>query len=81
MTVVTDNQLKRIEKDWSKYAEENIECEVIGGAIYTFTSELAALRLFHSYRYTFKKNEGLIAVGFSQTYNSWYFRLEMTGGA
>lgn len=65
--------IARVEKYWSEIAKETVRVEEIGGAIYAFCSELAALRLFHKYRYT---DESRIHANYSENMKTWFFRLE-----
>lgn len=65
--------IARVEKDWSEIAKEAVKVEQIGGAIYAFGSELAALRLFRKYRYT---DESRIHANYSENLKTWFFRLE-----
>lgn len=65
--------IARVEKDWSQIAKETVRVEEIGGAIYGFCSELAALRLFHAYR---KTDENRIHANYSVNMKTWFFRLE-----
>lgn len=64
--------MNRAKSEFEKHAKEALEVRDIGGAVYTFGSELACLRLFYVYR-----NCGDRAfAGFSENLKSWYFRLE-----
>jgi hypothetical protein len=47
---MTEGQKRRAQEEWSKYAQEQVEVEEIGGCIYAFGSELACLRLEHKMR-------------------------------
>lgn len=67
---MTEAQKSRLQRDWSKIAGEVITIEEIGGSVYAFCSELAALRLFHKYNCKSAKAD------FSTPRNSWFFRLE-----
>ncbi len=66
--------LSRVERDWRKVAKENVEVEKIKGAIYGFGSELATLRLFYEYRYSFAL--GKVNCGYSDNLRTHYFVLE-----
>lgn len=64
--------LNRAKTEFEKYAKETLELKELGGSMYAFGSELACLRLFHSYRYCGDS----AAFDFSENLKSWYFRLE-----
>ena len=66
--------IERVEKDWVKIARESITVQQIGGAIYAFCSEIAALRLFHEYRAT---DESKIHANYSENLKTWFFRLDL----
>jgi hypothetical protein len=66
--------MKRVENDWVEIAQEPIKVEQIGGAIYAFCSEIAALRLFHKYRGT---DESKIHANYSENLKTWFFRLDI----
>lgn len=68
---ITAVQLERVAKDWSECAGHKIEVEVIGGALYAFTDELACLRLLKKYRWS--ENA---ASAYSQNLETFYFCLE-----
>lgn len=67
------DQIKRVQRDWTRVANEPIEVEAIGGAIYAFGSELACLRLFYHYRYC---DMNKIRTQFSKNLQKWYFSLD-----
>lgn len=70
----TQNKLDRTRRDWEAAAREPIQVEYIKGTIYGFTTELGALRLYHTYRYSDLK---IKHVGFSDNLNTWYFALDV----
>lgn len=72
----TEAQVARVKKDWERIAKEEIRLEVIGGAVYAFCSELAALRLFYAFRYTLLVGEKVKAE-YSENQQTWFFRLEI----
>lgn len=65
---MTDDQLRRIQKDYSRIAGENVQIEEIGGVVYAFGSELATLRLF--------KAMPNMRQGFATGRGTWYFCLD-----
>lgn len=67
----------KLHRTWREYAKEPIRVEEIGGTFYAFGSELACLRLYHRYRYDPKLTERY-RVEYSKTYNSWFFRMEVS---
>jgi hypothetical protein len=67
---MTDNQSARITHDWVQVAGEPVRVEQIGGAVYGFTSELGALRLYHKFR-------GAGRAGYSENLKTWYFSVEL----
>lgn len=67
---MTEAQKARLQRDWNKIAGEEVSIEKIGGAIYAFCSEIAALRMFHKY------NSKSARAEFSKPRNSWFFCLE-----
>lgn len=67
---MTEAQKTRLQRDWNKMAGEAVMIETIGGTIYAFCSELAALRMFHKY------NSAKARAAFSKPRNSWFFSLE-----
>ncbi len=69
---MTEAQKIRLQRDWNKMAGEEVAIENIGGAIYAFCSELAALRIFHKY------NCDKARADFSKPRNSWFFCLEVS---
>jgi hypothetical protein len=72
ITEITDEHLKRWQKDASYYAEEPVEVEKIKGVLYAYGSELAVRRIEHKFRYS--KNASF---GYSKSRDSWYFGLEL----
>lgn len=66
--------LKKAEREFRKYAKEEIEVRNISGTLYAFGPEIACLRLMVAYR----RCDDKVAVGYSEVYKSWYFRLEMS---
>ncbi len=67
---MTEAQKSRLQRDWNNISGEEVKVEKIGGAIYAFGSELAALRMFHKY------NSKSARAEFSKPRNSWFFCLE-----
>jgi len=67
---MSEAQKNRLQRDWNKMAGEFVRVEEIGGTIYAFCSEIAALRLFHKY------NSTKARAAFSKPRNSWFFSLE-----
>jgi len=61
----TNNQIARTEAHWSKFAEEDVKVEAVGGTVYGFSSEIGCRRLAD------KMNAG--RVGYSKNLNTWYF--------
>jgi hypothetical protein len=47
--MVSDEQLKRIGKEWTKIAKEKVEVDAVQNTVYGYGSELAVLRLFLKY--------------------------------
>lgn len=47
---MTNTLATRATTEWSKYAQEPVKVELIGGTLYAFGSELACLRLEHHMR-------------------------------
>ena len=78
MPTYLDRLTQKLARDWNKVAGEELEIEVIAGTAYAFGSELAVLRLFQYYRYSFKNDESARAA-FSKNRNSWFFSLEGVG--
>lgn len=69
----SEMDVKKVEREWTKLAGgEKVEVKEVGGHFYGFTSRLGALELFHAYRNCNSKQK----IGFSQTYDSWYFTME-----
>jgi hypothetical protein len=64
----------RIKKEWLETTKEDIRVEAIGGAIYAFCSELAALRLYYKYR---KCDTDTVKAAYSANMDTWYFCLEL----
>ena len=69
---MTKAQINRLQRDWNNMAGEEVAIEQVGGAIYAFCSELAALRMFHKY------NTEKAKVGFSKSLKTWFFSLEVS---
>jgi hypothetical protein len=66
--------IKNVKKFWSTISIDEINVENIGGAIYGFTTEIGALRLFREYNKVIRNEK--TDVGYSQNRETWYFRLE-----
>lgn len=64
-----------LKKDWTKTAQDEVELKQLGGAVYGFTTEIGALRLFH--KYNMIKNNGKTRMGYSKNLGTWYFSLEL----
>lgn len=69
--MITETQIARVANDWNRHANETLEVELIGGALYGFGSEVATLRLLKQYR-----NVKTANCGFSENLNKFYFVLE-----
>lgn len=67
---MTENQKRRTTREWSHYAGEPVEVEQIGAAVYGFTSEIGAMRLYYKFL-------GSGRAGFSENLNRWYFSVEL----
>lgn len=72
--MITENQIKRVENDWTGIAGEPVEVEEIGGSLYGFASEIGTLRLLKAYGLTPRADQG-----YSVNLETHYFRLEMEG--
>ncbi|AGR47724.1 hypothetical protein PHIM7_71 [Sinorhizobium phage phiM7] len=70
---MTPEYQARVKKQWEGYAKEEIELEVIGGTFYAFCSELAALRLYYTYRYI---PGDKTKVAYSDNQGTWFFCME-----
>lgn len=69
-------RLARVGKDWAAIVkDEPLDVDQVGAAIYGFSSELGALRLFHKYRGAAALDK--CRMGFSENVNSWYFVLDV----
>jgi len=75
---MTAEQAKRLAQDWNTIAGETVTIEKIGGGIYGFCSELAALRLFH--KYNIGAHCGASRAAYSENQKTWFFRLEVLFG-
>ena len=76
MTLTVDpiRMAEKAKAEWEAIARVSVDTETISGAVYGFTSELGALRLFAKYnRLT---NTGRARMGYSQTMRSWFFVME-----
>ena len=62
----TPQHLERFKREYSRYAQEPVEVEEIGGVYYAFGSELAVLRLYHKMR-------GHGRAGYSENMKRWYY--------
>ena len=67
---ITADQLKRIKKDWEKYARQSMVIEQINDTVYGYGSELACLRVEHKY------NSPKVRAGFSLNLKTWFVELE-----
>ena len=67
---ITEAQLRRISLDWSRRAKEPVTVEAIGGVIYGFGSELAALRLYYAHRLVPVER---LRVSWSEPRQTWFF--------
>lgn len=67
--MITKNQLKRTQQDYSRMVGEQVIVEEIGGAMYVFGSELATLRLFRKMPH--------IMQGYSENRQTFYVRIDM----
>jgi hypothetical protein len=67
--MITENQLKRTQQDYSRMVGEQVIVEEIGGAMYVFGSELATLRLFRKMPH--------ILQGYSENRKTFYVRIDM----
>lgn len=68
--MATKEQIARVQKDWSEYANEPVRVEEIGGTFYGFGSELATLRIYRKYG-----GPDNVTQGFSKNLGSFYFSL------
>lgn len=69
--VATEQQIKRLERDYSKAAGESVSCDQRGDVIYIYGSELACLRLFHTYRNLPKEKQPTL--DYSENLKAWFF--------
>lgn len=67
--MITENQLKRTQQDYSRMIGEQVTVEEIGGALYVFGSELATLRLFRKMPH--------ILQGYSENRKTFYVRIDL----
>ena len=67
---ITDEHLKRWQKDASYYAKEPVTVEKVGNVFYAYGSELAMRRI----EYTFRGTKDL-TFGFSKNLDTWYVGL------
>jgi len=74
--MITDSQLKRIEKVWSEFAREDLKVQAYENGVYTLCSELAALRLYYQYSKISLIDD--YECGESDNLNSWYFSLKIS---
>jgi hypothetical protein len=65
-------RLDRLERDWSRAAKAPVKVEWIGGTLYGFGSELAALRLYYLYRHSGPR----AWVQYNTNRKSWVFSLD-----
>jgi len=72
---ITANQAARIKTDCQKMANEPIELEIVGGVLYAYCSELAALRFAN--KYPKQVFDGKAKAAFSKNMSTWFFRLEI----
>jgi len=71
----TTNAITKTAAMMTKMAGEAVSVEYIGGAYYAFGSEIATLRLFHSYNKAAHNPKA--SAGFSENLKKFYFRLEV----
>lgn len=76
---ITERQIKMIESDWAEYSGEKLNIEIVGSCVYGYGSELACLRIFHSYLKASAKTaeESKMRVEYSKNLKSWFFSLEV----
>ena len=72
-------QLARTARDWSATAGEPVRVEQSGSTIFGFCSELGALRLLRSYRWTLINCGDIARASYSANLKSWFFSLEPAG--
>lgn len=79
---ITANQIKKVTADWSRIAEEPVRCEMIGGTMYAFGSELATLRLFKAMPQRIGTNGALVfnRQFYSTNKGTYFFAIENFGG-
>lgn len=71
---MTESQRNRAALQWSSIAGEPIRFENNGSMVAAYGSELACLRLFHSFRYGMQKKDIYHPrVEFIKSQNSWRF--------
>jgi len=70
----TEKSVISVKRDWDAMAKEPVTVELIGGTMYGFCSELAALRLGNKYAAAIADKTA--KVGYSENIGSWFFRLE-----
>lgn len=66
---------RRVSREFSRLAKEEIPVEILSGAAYGQGSELACLRLFHKYN-SMQRNKRT-EIFYSDRYDSWVSRLEI----
>jgi hypothetical protein len=66
----TEEQTKRIAREYKEIAGDVVEVEFIGDAMYVFSSEIGCLRLY-------KKFNGCGNVKFSINRNTWFYVKEL----
>lgn len=67
------DMIARTARDWTRYAGgEAVTVKQIGGAVYGFTTEIGALRLYHKMR-------GHGRAQYSVNLSSWFYVVELKG--
>ena len=69
--MATNQQIARLQADWSNIAGEQVKVEEITGTFYGFASELGTLRLYRKYQGADNTTQG-----YSTNMSTFYFRLE-----
>lgn len=67
--MITENDLKRTQRDYSRIAGEQVVVEQIRGALYVYGSELATLRLFRKMPH--------INQGYSENLKTFYVSISL----